>query len=444
MPRVGAYRGVLGLVLLIGVALLFSRHRRGISWRTVLAALGVQVLFAVVVLRTTPGSDALEFLATQVETLIGYTTEGTSFVFGPLLDVGGSTGSIFALQVLPVIIFLGALVYLLYYLRVIQYLTWAVGGAIAWLLRVSNLEGMYGATVIFLGQSEAPLMIAPYLSRLTRPQIFAVVTSGFAAAAGSTLVGYALLGAPLTYLLAATVMNAPASLLMAKLMWPDSTPEDTGTDSETDTDTGDDAVDLQKPGDDDVDRSDDASAQHADVRQTRDTESVNAIHAISRGARAGGQIAITVGALLIAFVALIGLANGVLSGIGSWFGVTDLTFQSVLGAALSPVAWLLGVPWSEAAQAGTYIGEKTILNEFVAFADFGPDVATLAPVTVVVVTFALAGFANFASIAIQIGTLGSLRPELRSVVASVGLRALLAGSLANLANAAIAGVVFAV
>ncbi|MEO6880114.1 MAG: nucleoside transporter C-terminal domain-containing protein [Mycobacteriaceae bacterium] len=431
----GALRGVLGLLLLVGIAVLFSKHRRGIAWRTVLAALGVQILFAVLVLRTPPGQATLKFLAEQVETLIGYTKEGTSFIFGPLLSVGGSKASIFALQVLPVIIFLGALIFLLYYLRVIQYVTWAVGGAIAWLLRVSNLEGMYAATVIFLGQSEAPLMIAPYLSRLNRPQVFAVVTAGFAAAAGSTLVGYALLGAPLPYLLAATAMNAPASLFMAKLMWPDSTPEPEIDAAQT-TETADPAADNPDP--------DAADAQNADVRKTRDTESANAIDAIARGTLAGGKIAVTVGALLLAFVALIALANGILGGIGGWFGVQDLTAQSVLGSILSPLAWLLGVPWSEATQAGAYIGEKTILNEFVAFSNFGPQVGSLAPVTVVVVTFALAGFANFGSIAIQIGTLGSLRPELRSVVASVGLRALLAGSLANLANAAIAGVVFSI
>ncbi len=419
-----ALRGVLGLAVLVGVAVLFSKHRRGIPWRTVGTAFGVQVLLAVLVLRTPPGQAALRFLADQVETLIGYTDSGTSFVFGSLFPAPDSTASVFALQVLPVIIFLGALVYLLYFLRVIQYVTWAVGGAISWLLRVSNLEGMYAATVIFLGQSEAPLMIAPYLQRLTRAQVFTVATAGFAAAAGSTLVGYALLGAPLPYLLAATAMNAPASLLMAKIMWPDSTPDP-------------DPIHVGDAGAD-------GDVQDADVRQTRDTESVNAIHALSRGTLAGGQIAVTVGALLIAFVALIALGNGIVGGIGGWFGVQDLTVESILGSVLSPLAWLLGVPWSEATLAGSFIGEKTILNEFVAFASFGPQVDTLSPVTVVVVTFALAGFANFSSIAIQIGTLGSLRPELRAVVAKVGLRALLAGALANLANAAVAGVVFSI
>ncbi len=412
-------RGILGLALLLLVAVAMSKHRRGIPWRTVGVALALQVGFAALVLRWGPGKDALQWVSDRVATLIGYADEGTSFVFGPLLEVGDKGETIFALQVLPVIIFLGALIGLLYYLRVVQWATWVIGGALARLLGISKVESMYGATVIFLGQSEAPLMISPYLRSLRRGQLFTVMTAGFAAAAGSTLVGYSLLGAPLEYLLAATVMNAPASLLMAKIMWPDSTPEDDELEGATPVDADDDA----------------------DVRSVRDEESSNLIDAVGRGALAGARIAVTVGALLIAFVALIAMADGILGAVGGWFGADDLTFERILGWGLAPLAWLLGVPWSEAVQAGSWIGEKTVLNEFFAFANFGPEVDGLAPVTVAVVTFALAGFANFSSIAIQIGTLGSLLPERRGVVAQLGLRALLAGSLANLANAAIAGIV---
>jgi CNT family concentrative nucleoside transporter len=423
---VEALRGLLGLAFLLGVAWAFSRHRRGISFRTVLGALALQVAFAALVLRWGPGKDALEWASDQVATLIGYSEEGTSFVFGPLLGVGSENETIFALQVLPVIVFLGALIGLLFYLRVIQYLTYVIGGAISWLLGVSKVESMYASTVIFLGQSEAPLMIAPYLKSLSRGQVFTVMSSGFAAAAGSTLVGYSLLGAPLEFLLAATVMNAPAGLLMAKLIWPD----------------------TPRPGarkaDDDEPEGRDARA--IDVRTVRDEESANAIDALGRGALAGGRIAVVVGALLIAFVALIAFANGLLGGIGGWFGNDDLTFQQVLGWVLAPLAWLLGVPWSEASEAGSFIGQKTVLNEFIAYAEFGPlaEAGELSAVTVVIVTFALAGFANFASIAIQIGTISSLRPELRPTLARLGLLALLAGSLANLANAAIAGVVVSI
>ncbi len=269
-------------------------------------------------------------------------------------------------------------------------------------------------------------MIAPYLRTLRTPQFFALMSGGFAAAAGSTLVGYSLLGAPLPYLLAATLMNAPASLLMAKIIWPDSTPEPTWSKAE--------ATEAA-----DQERADDAEA--FDVRTVRDEESANVIDAIGRGALAGGRIAVTVGALLVAFIALIAMANGILGGIGGWFGNDSLTFEKILGWCFAPVAWLLGVPWSEADEAGSYMGIKTILNEFVAYGEFGKHVDDLSQVTVVVVTFALAGFANLASIAIQIGTFNALSPERRATVARLGLRALTAGVLANFANAAIAGVV---
>jgi CNT family concentrative nucleoside transporter len=240
--------------------------------------------------------------------------------------------------------------------------------------------------VIFLGQSEASLLIQSYLSRRTRSELFAVMTAGFASVAGSTLVGYALLGAPLPYLLAASVMNAPGSLYIAKMMFPET--------EESQTQVG--------------------------VRDVRDEESANVIDATARGALNGGRIAVIVGCLLIAFISLIALANGLLSGVGEWFGYDGLTFQKVLGWAFAPVAWLIGVPYDEAAQVGTYIGEKTVLNEFVAYADFGPHVDELSPQAAVITTFALAGFANFASIAIQIGSIGGLAPDRRGDVAQLG------------------------
>lgn len=433
-----ALRGLLGLVLLLGIAVLASRDRRGIRWRTVGVALAVQVVFAFLVLRTRPGQAVLDFLSRQVETLIGYTQSGTDFVFGPLAQVGAPNGVAFALQVLPVIIFLGALIYLLLYLRVIQLATHYVGGAIGRLLRVSKVESMYAAVVVFLGMSEAPLLISPYLKRLTSAQLFTVVVAGLTAASGSTLIGYALLGAPLPYLLAATVMNAPAALVMAKIMWPDSVREPVEVVEGSESPTG--APAEPQPGA--ATRSADADDDF-DVRDVRDTESANAIDALARGALAGGRVAVTIAALLVAFVALIALANGIIGGIAGWFGVQGLTFQQLLGYVMAPVAWLLGVPWSESVQAGQFIGIKTVLNEFVAYGEFGAQVGSLSPVTVVVVSFALAGFANFGSIAIAIGALGSLRAQIRGFVARVGVRALLAATLANLANAAIAGLVFA-
>jgi CNT family concentrative nucleoside transporter len=401
---VSRLQGALGLLAIYLLAYLVSRHRRRINWRTLGIGLVLQVVFAIAVLKWTPGRTALAWLARQVAKLVGYADQGSSFLFGRLL-VG--KGTIFALNVLPVIIFLGALIGLLYYLRVIQWFVEIVGGAISWLLRTSKVESVWAATVIFLGQSEAPLVIAPYLRRLTKSELFAVMTGGFASVAGSTLVGYSLLGAPLKYLLAASVMNAPASLIMAKAIYP-----------ETET-----------------------SSVQASVRDVRDEESVNVIDATARGALSGGRLAVIVGCLLIAFIALIGLANGIVGGVGSWFGVGGLTFQKLLGWVFAPVAWLIGVPWHDAGVAGGFLGEKTVLNEFVAYSSFGPQIPHLASKTVLITTFALAGFANFGSIAIQIGALGGLAPERRGDVAKFGLLALLAGTLANLTNAAIVGIV---
>ena len=448
-----ALRGVLGLVLLLAVAVLASRDRRGIRWRIIGAALALQIVFAFLVLRTRPGQIVLNFLSKQVETLIGYTQSGTDFVFGPLAQVGAPKGVAFALQVLPVIIFLGALIYLLLYLRVIQFLTHYVGGAIGRLLGVSKVESMYAAVVVFLGMSEAPLLISPYLKRLRAAQLFTVVVAGLTAASGSTLIGYALLGAPLPYLLAATVMNAPAALVMAKIMWPDSVREPVEVTDGAAASTGsagstgspkaarpEPKVEARAAAERDGGAEDD---DDFDVRSVRDTESANVIDALARGALAGGRVAVAVACLLIAFVALIALLNGIIGGIAGLFGADGVTFQQLLGYVMAPVAWLLGVPWSESVQAGQFIGIKTVLNEFVAYGEFGAQVGSLTPVTVVVVSFALAGFANFGSIAIAIGALGSLRAEIRGFVARVGLRALLAATLANLANAAIAGLVFA-
>ncbi len=398
------FQGVLGLLVIYGLVYLISRHRSRINWRTLGLGLVLQVAFAFAVLKLSPGRIALDWLARQVAKLIGFTDQGTSFVFGRLLE---GNGMVFALNVLPVIIFLGALIGLLYYLRAIQWFVEIVGGTISWVLHTSKVESVWAATVIFLGQSEAPLLIAPYLPKLTKSELFAVMTGGFASVAGSTLVGYSLLGAPLPYLLAASVMNAPASLIMAKAIYPETEQSD-----------------IQ-----------------VSVRGVRDEESANAIDAVARGALSGGRLAVIVGCLLIAFIALIALANGLLGGVGSWFGIHALTFQTLLGWVFAPVAWLIGISWTDAVHAGSFLGQKLVLNEFVAFSSLGPQIPRLQPKTVLVSTFALAGFANFSSIAIQIGVFGGLAPERRGQVAKFGLLALLAGSLANLTNAAIVGIV---
>lgn len=398
-------QGLLGVAAILALVIAISRHRSQIRWRILVGGLILQVALAFLVLKWSPGEHALEAAARWISNAIGYANEGTKFLFGGL--VSDKIGSVFALNVLPVVVFLGAVIGGLYYLRVIQWFIEILGTALSKVLGTTKLESVWASTVIVLGQSEAPLLIAPYLPRLTRSQLYTCMTGGFASVAGSTLVGYSLLGAPLPYLLAASVMNAPASLVVAKAIWPETEP------AETD----------------------------AEVRRVKDTESANLIDAVSRGALAGGRLAVTVGCLLLAFVALIALLNAAFGEVGSWVGLHGLTLQKLFGWIFAPIAWLIGVPWHDAATVGDYLGQKTVVNEFVAYASFGPHVHDLGEKTVLVTTFALAGFANFSSIAIQIGTFGGLVPERRGEVAKLGLLALLGGTLTNLLNASIVGVV---
>ncbi len=399
------FQGLLGIAVIFGVAILFSRHRSRINWRTLGVGLALQVAFALLVIKWEPGFKALEWVALRITDAISFTDRGTEFVFGGLLPK--DNGFVFALNVLPVIIFLGAIIGALYYLRVIQVFVDLLGTALQKLLGTSKVEGVWASTVIFLGQSEAPLMIAPYIKRLTMAELFTCMTGGFAAVAGSTLIGYSLLGAPLPYLLAASVMNAPGSLIMAKAFYPET----------------------------------EEATHDANVRDVRDEESRNVIDALGRGAMSGGKIAVIVGCLLIAFVALIALFSAIIGGIGGWFGQDNWSLEGLFGLAFAPIAWLIGTPWNEAMTVGNFIGQKTVLNEFVGFTAFSQEVGGLSPKAIMVSSFALAGFANFSSIAIQIGAFGSLAPERRGDVAKLGMLALLAGTCTNLLNAAIVGVV---
>ncbi len=401
------FQGLLGVILILGIVVALSKHRGRINWRIIGSALALQAVAGFLVIKWEPGAAALEWFAGKVTEVIHFADAGTAFVFGPLM--AEDFPFMFAVRVLPVIIFFGTLVGLLYYLRVIQWVIEIVGTGLKWVIGTSKIESVWAATVVILGMSEAPLVIRPYLSRLTSSQLFVCMVGGLASVAGTVLVGYSLLGAPMPYLLAAAVMNAPSSLLIAKGLWPET--------EESDLD--------------------------ASVRDVRDTESANVIDALARGALTGGHLAVIVGCLLIAFIAVIALANGILSGIGGWFGAPWLTFDVLFGWIFAPVAWLIGVPWHEAAVAGNFIGQKTVLNEFVAFSNFGPMVAdgSLDPKTTLVTTFALCGFANFGSIAILVGSLGALVPERRSEVAKYGLFALLAATMTNLLNAAIIGIV---
>ncbi|MCF4006358.1 NupC/NupG family nucleoside CNT transporter [Corynebacterium uropygiale] len=399
------FQGLIGIVLILAILVLFSSHRRQIKWRTMGAGLLLQVVFALIVLKWEPGFHALRWTADVVQKLIDFTGKGTSFVFGPLF--GDNIGFVFALNVLPVIIFLGAIIAALYYLRVLQWFVEIVGTGLGKILGTSKVESVWAATVIFLGQSEAPLVIRPWLSKLTRSELFTCMSGGFASVAGSTLIGYSLLGAPLPYLLAASIMNAPGSLLVAKALMPET----------------------------------EESRASANVRNVRDEENKNIIDALGAGAMAGGRIAVSVACMLIAFIALIAMLSAILGGIGHLFGQENWSLEGLFGLIFSPLAWAIGVPWHESGLVGSFIGQKTILNEFVGYTSFSEHVAQLSPKAVMISTFAMAGFANLSSIAIQIGSFGALCPERRGEVAQLGLRALFAGFCTNILNAAIVGVV---
>lgn len=399
------FQGLLGIIAILAVLILFSRNRRQINWRTLGVGLALQVVLSLLVLKWSVGFQVMKSVSQALQKLTDFTNEGTSFVFGSLF--GQDNSFVFALNVLPVIIVLGAIIGALYYLRVIQFLVDIIGGALKWLLGTSKVESVWAATVIFLGQSEAPLVIQPYLKKLTRSELFTCMTGGFASVAGSTLIGYSLLGAPLEYLLAASVMNAPGSILVAKALMPET----------------------------------EKSELDASVRDVRDTESKNIVDAIGRGAMSGGQIAVAVGCLLIAFIAMISMLSAILGGIGGWFGQENWSLEGLFGLLFSPLAWLIGVPWDHASLVGSFIGEKTIINEFVGYTSFGENISNLDPKSIMISTFALAGFANISSIAIQIGALGGLVPERRGEVAKLAPIALMTGFATNMLNAAIVGVV---
>ena len=404
--------GVAGIALIILIAVLLSSNRRAIRLRVVGAAFALQAGIATLVLYVPAGKLIIETMARGVSNLLGYAQAGIDFIFGPLAkpELGGHS---FALAALPVIIFFAALISILYYLHVMQFIVRWIGGAIQFVTGISKVESLGASANIFVGQSEAPLVIRPYLAELTPSQLFAVMTVGMAGVAGTILAAYASMLGPalLPYLLAASFMSAPGGILMAKLVMPDD-PADIGKEPALE---GDIPFGEERPA--------------------------NIIMAASEGAQTGVKLAVAVGAMVLAFVALVALANGLLSGVGSWFGYPNLSFQAILGQAFAPVMYMLNVPWNEAGVAGGLFGTKIVLNEFVAFIELGRlrETGALSAHTIAIVTFALCGFANFSSIAIQMAVTGSLAPNQKPLIAKLGLKALAAGSLANLMSAALAG-----
>lgn len=412
--------GVAGIAAILGIAFLLSSNRRAIKPRVVGAAFALQAGMAVLVLYVPWGRSLLAFLSGGVSNLLAYAKAGTDFIFGPLASpqIGGNS---FAIAALPVIIFFASLVGILYYLGIMQQIVRWIGGAIEKVIGVSKVESLCAAANIFVGQSESPLVIRPYLAGLSQAQLFTVMTSGMAGVAGTILAAYASMGIRIDYLLAASFMSAPGGILMAKIIMPDIPPP---------------------PAPDPAEEAENEALAMSEAHYEEE-KPANLIMAAAQGAQTGVKLAVAVGAMVLAFVALVALANGILTGIGHWFTPADITFQGLLGYVFAPVMYLLNVPWDEALKAGGLFGEKIVLNEFVAYIDLGKMQEGLSAHTVAVVTFALCGFANFSSIAIQMAVTGSLAPNQRPHIAKLGLKALAAGSLANLMSAAFAGLLLA-
>ncbi|MDK2760141.1 MAG: NupC/NupG family nucleoside CNT transporter [Sphingopyxis sp.] len=408
--------GLLGIVALFAIAVLFSSNRRWIRPRIVIPAFLLQAGFAVLVIGTPWGRAAIQAMSNGVSNLLGYADEGTKFLFGEVLTQAPYGKAVFAIGALPVIIFFASLISVLYYLGIMQLIIKWVGGAIQKVTGITKVESLGAAANIFVGQSESPLVIRPYLAALTPPQLFTVMTVGMAGVAGTILGAYAGMIGPhlLPYLLAASFMSAPGGILMAKIMMPDD-PKDIGIEP------------IVMP-----------EASHDEEKPA------NIIMAAAQGAQTGVKLAVAVGAMVMAFVALVALANGILAGIGGWFGIDGLSFQAIIGTIFRPVMWLMGVPWDESATVGGLFGSKVVLNEFVAFIDLGRAQGDMSMAAVAIATFALCGFANFSSIAIQMAVTGGLAPNQRPVIAKLGLKALLAGSLSNLMSAALAGLMLGI
>ena len=412
----------IGVVVLILLAVLLSSNRRAIKLQTVGGAFLLQAGVGAFALYVPWGQATLTGISDAVSSLQGYANEGISFLFGPLasekmFEVFGNQGFVFAIRVLPLIVFFSSFIAILYYLGVMNVIIRVIGGGLQRILGTSRTESMSATANIFVGQSEAPLVVRPFLANMTRSELFAVMAGGLASVAGSVLIGYASLGIELKYLIAASFMAAPGGLLMAKLMEPE----------------------THVPHDD-----------PSDIEVYPDDKPANVIDAAALGVSNGLHLALNVGAMLLAFIALIAMLNGILGWCGAWFGFGHLSLQLVLGYLFAPLAFLLGVPWNEATIAGGFIGEKLVLNEFVAYVDFAAyldpvqaaakGVTVLSAHTQVIVTFALCGFANLSSIGIILGGLGVMAPSRRQDLARMGLRAVAAGTLSNLMSAALAGV----
>ncbi|WP_081195495.1 NupC/NupG family nucleoside CNT transporter [Halomonas sp. BC1] len=411
---------LVGMVTLVAIALVFSYDRKAIRLRTVLGAFAIQAGIGAFVLYVPFGQAVLQAISAGVSQVLVYANDGIGFLFGGLADVD-NVGFVFAIKVLPVIIFFSSLIAVLYYVGIMQWVIRILGGALQKALGTSRTESLSATANIFVGQTEAPLVVRPFIARMTPSQLFAVMCGGLASVAGSVLAGYAALGIPMEYLVAASFMAAPGGLLFAKLIMPETQ---------------------------NVEDSDSVSKVDEELKE-QDDKPANVLDAAASGATSGLMLAANVGAMLLAFIALIALVNGILGGVGGWFGFEALSLELILGWLFAPLAFLLGVPWEEATLAGSFIGQKLVVNEFVAFINLAPYIegeqvvaATgqlMTPHTMAILSFALCGFANLSSIAILLGGLGSIAPTRRKEIARFGVKAVLAGTLSNLMSASIAG-----
>ncbi|WP_217558898.1 NupC/NupG family nucleoside CNT transporter [Paenibacillus sp. GbtcB18] len=399
--------GLVGLAVILGIAYLMSDHKKKINYRTVIVGLGIQLVFGYIVLKWDTGKQILEVVSTGFTNLFHYGYEGLSFVFGSLADKTQATGNIFAIRVAMLAVFITPLIGILYRFGIMQFFMRVVGGGLGKLLKTSRAESLAAAGNIFLGLQEIPIMIKPYMKFLTRSEMFAIMVGGLASVAGGIMVAYAALGIPIAYLLSASLMSAPAGLIIAKIMIP-----------ETDTPVEAGSRELEE-----------------EDSETKD----NLINIISKGASAGMRMAVQIIAMLIAFVSMVALLNGLLGWIGSWFGYGDLSLQMILGWLFAPLAFVIGVPWSEATITGSFLGQKFVMNEMIAFGSFAKEMEHLSPKTIAIVSFALCGFANIGSMGILLGSMRSLAPERSQEVGRLAFKAVIAASLANLLSGTIAG-----
>jgi CNT family concentrative nucleoside transporter len=397
---------LLGLATLVGLAYVFSSHRKSIRWKTVVVGIGLQLFLGLIILKTNAGRVFFEGARSLATSILSFTNEGSLFVFGDLARTE-KIGFVFATMVLPTIIFISSLMSVLYHLGIMQKIVEFVARLMMKFMGTSGSESLATAANIFAGQTEAPLVVKPYISKMTMSELMALMSGGMATVAGGVLAAYVGMGIDAGHLLAASVMSAPAALVCAKMLVPER----------------------------------EESVTAGVVKINFETKTVNIIEAAANGAGEGLKLALNVGAMLLAFIALIAMVNAGFSLVGGLFGYPQLSFELITGYLFSPIAFMMGVPWSDCLEVGSMLAKKLVLNEFVAYLDLQEMIKanTLSERSVVIATYALCGFANFSSIAIQLGGIGTIAPDRKSDLAKLGIKSLVAGTLACLMTACVAG-----